>query len=93
MAKGCPLLKKFNNKRTTQRFSPICLETSRIVVDVSKEPVSMEEVAKQLAQVAVDLEEKLTKMDRHLKSLEKSPALKQKRDIEDPDPNLLHSAN
>ena len=35
----------------------------------------------------MDLEEKLAEMDRQLKSLEKSPVLKQKRDVEDPDLN------
>ena len=58
-----------------------------------REPVRVEEVAKQLAQVVVDLEEKLAKMDRRLKSLEKSLVLKQKQDVEDPNPNPLHSAN
>lgn len=93
MAKGCPLLKKFNDKHAMQRFSPIHLKTNRILVDTSKELVSVEKVAKQLAQMVTDLEEKLAKMDRHLKSLERSPMLKQKQDVEDPDLNLLYSAN
>lgn len=77
------MLKKFNTKRATQKFRPIRLKTNEIVADTTKEPVSAEEVSEKLAQVVAELEDKLAKMDRRLKSLEKSPALQHKRKSED----------
>jgi hypothetical protein len=59
-----------------------------IVVDMSKEPVSAKEVSKQLAQMVVDLEDKIAKLDGCLKSVEKSLMLRQKRKGKDDDPTL-----
>ena len=53
------------------------------MVNTSKEPISAEEVAKQLAETTATFQELLAKMERRLKAVEKSPALQQKRKAED----------
>lgn len=77
-AKNCVLLKKFDTKQATQKFQPICLKINEIVADTTKEPISAEEVSEKLVQVVVKFEDKLAKMNRCLKSLEKSLALQHK---------------
>lgn len=79
-AKDCTLLNKFNSRRATQKLQPIRIDSNNIDADPLKEPVSIEEVAKQLAQMKADYEDKTLKLERRLKAVEKSPELKRKAD-------------
>lgn len=73
------LLKKFNDKHTTNKYKPITLDSGTIVADTLKELGNTEDVPKRLTKVIEDLEDKLGKMDSHLKAMENSPTLKQKQ--------------
>ena len=83
-AKDCALLKKFNDKHTTNKYKPITLDSGTIVANTSKEPVNAEDMAKRLTKVIEELEDRLAKMDSRLKAVENSPTLKRKRRHEDP---------
>lgn len=77
-AKDCTLLTKFNSERATKKLQPIRIETNNLAADPLKEPVSIEELAKQLAQMKADHEDTVGKLERRLKAVEKNPLLKRK---------------
>jgi hypothetical protein len=83
--RDCPLLKRFNNKRASAKFRPIHIESGKVSMDDSKEPVSLDEVVSRLDQVSMSFEEQLAKLESRIKALEKESLPKPKRKAEDHD--------
>jgi hypothetical protein len=69
-AKDCPLLKKFNAKRTTKDLQLITIGQHSINAHALKEPVSTKELVDQFEQLKTEMTTLLAQLDRRLKVVE-----------------------